>query len=152
MAAAAILYVWKVPIVDPDDLHVHVIPLFGMCEGGNPFLELFFAHCVKVKVKSEATCKIGHLTTNPPGGTAGALHGSFQSEPTSASNESSVCQRVEGLVCCSKISSAARCHLAITSPPKQNLSRSSERASKHSKTDWWRAPATSQRDWWCSDR
>ncbi len=34
MAAATVLDVWKVPIVDRDDLHVHVIPLFGICEGG----------------------------------------------------------------------------------------------------------------------
>ena len=28
MAVATILDIWKFPIVDPDDLHGHVIPLF----------------------------------------------------------------------------------------------------------------------------
>ena len=29
MAVATILDIWKFPIVDPDDLHGRVIPLFG---------------------------------------------------------------------------------------------------------------------------
>ena len=42
MAAATILDVWKVQIVDPVDLHVHVIPLFGMCEGGESISGIMF--------------------------------------------------------------------------------------------------------------
>ena len=34
MAVATILDIWKFPIVDPDDLHGRVIPLFWMVEGG----------------------------------------------------------------------------------------------------------------------
>ena len=43
MVATAILDIWIFPIVDHDELHGRVIPLFLEClRVGNPFLELFW--------------------------------------------------------------------------------------------------------------
>ena len=61
MAVATILDIWKCPIVDPDDLHGRVIPLFGVFEGGNTFLELFFGYLVKVNVKPDVKYQIKKL-------------------------------------------------------------------------------------------
>ena len=54
MVVATILDMWTFPIVDPDDLHGRVIPLFlGWLMVGSPFLELFCGYLVNVKVKPE---------------------------------------------------------------------------------------------------
>ena len=62
MAVATILDIWKCPIVDPDDLHGRVIPLFLEClRVGNTFLELFFGYLVKVNVKPDVKYQIKKL-------------------------------------------------------------------------------------------
>ena len=58
MVVATILDIWTFPIVDCDDLHGRVIPIFAMVEGGESISELFCGYLVKVKVKPEIKCEI----------------------------------------------------------------------------------------------